>query len=85
MAITKTTNLISIQVVPHELEDGAPIVTVVLEDVWDDPDDDQLPIIKRREITRGRAEPLIDLIPRTPVDDLPQLAQDICNLVWWYD
>ena len=85
MAITKTTELVKVEVMPHHVENGAPIVRVVLEDIWDDPEDDELPVRKVREIVRGRAVPEIDGIGRTPVDDLPELAQTICNTVWWYD
>lgn len=85
MAVTKTTRLLKVVVEPHELPEGAPIVTTFLEDSWDDPNDDELPITKLRTIQRGRAVPEVDGIDRTPVDDLPELAQEICNTVWWYD
>jgi len=85
MAITKTTKLLSVTVEPPKTDPGAPIVTITLLDSWDDPDDKELPIEKVRTIIRGRAVPEVDGIERTPVDDLPSLAQDICNTVWWYD
>ncbi len=85
MAITKTTELLKVEVYPPSTNPGAPVVVVHVKDVWDDPEDDELPISKVREIKRGRAVPEIDGMDRTPVDDLPELAQEICNTVWWYD
>lgn len=85
MAITKTTTLERIEVFPPKTDPGAPIMNIHLIDTWDDPDDEELPIRKKRVITRGRAVPEVDGIARTPIDDLPQLAQDVANTIWWYD
>lgn len=85
MAIIKTTQLLRVEVYPPQTDPGAPIVEIHLKDTWDDPNDDELPLTKTRVIKRGRAVPEIDGMDRTPIDDLPQLAQDICNTVWWYD
>jgi hypothetical protein len=85
MAITKTTKLLRVEVFPPETDPGAPLVNVHIRETWDDPEDDELPFHKERVITRGRVVPEVDGLERTPVDDLPQLAQDICNTVWWYD
>lgn len=85
MAITKTTKLSYIEVFPPDTDPGAPVMSVHLTDTWDDPEDDELPITKTRTITRGRAVPEIDGIERTPLDDLPSLAQVVGNAIWWYD
>lgn len=88
MAVTKTTHLRKIEVYPTEADDRrgqAPVMSVHLVDIWDDPEDDELPVIKDRKITRGKAVPELDEIERTPVDDLPELAQQIGNLIWDYD
>ena len=83
MAITKTTKLKKVEVYPRDEDQNVmePIVSVHLQDSWDDPDDDQLPLVKERVITRGRA---VDP-DKTPIDDLPTLAREIARMVWYYD
>lgn len=85
MAITKTTKIQSVTVYPPVTNPGAPTMSVDLLDTWDDPEDNELPLSKTRTIVRGRAVPEVDGIERTPLDDLPELAQVIGNAIWWYD
>ena len=83
MAITKTTKLKKVEVYPRDEDQNVmePIISVHLQDSWDDPDDDQLPLVKERVITRGRA---VDP-DKTHIDDLPTLARAIARMVCYYD
>ena len=84
MAITKTSKLLEVIVYPATDESPEPIVRIVMEDSWDDPDDEILPVTKKRTETRGRAyDPEVPDL-KTPLDDWPQLAQDIAKKVWRY-
>ena len=84
MAITKTSKLLEITVYPATDESPEPIVRIVMEDIWDDPDDDELPIKKRRVDVRGRAyDPYVPDL-KTDVSDWPTLAQDVAKKVWRY-
>lgn len=84
MAITKTSKLLEVVVYPVTDESPEPIVKVVMQDTWDDPDDELLPVTKTRTEVRGRAydEYVPDL--KTDVSDWPTLAQDIAKKVWRY-
>lgn len=84
MAITKTSKLLEVIVYPATDESPEPVVTIIMQDSWDDPEDDELPVIKKRTETRGRAyDPNVPNL-QTPLDDWPELAQDIARLVWRY-
>ena len=86
MAITKTTNLVKIEVYPGDttLENYEPFIVVTEEDVWDDPDDNELPIRKKRVSRKGKAyDPNVPGL-RTDISDWPTLAQDIAKKVWGY-
>lgn len=86
MAITKTSKLVKIEVYPGDttLENYEPFIVVTMEDTWDDPEDNELPITKRRVSRKGRVyEPdFPDL--ETDLSDWPTLAQDIARLIWRY-
>ena len=86
MAIEKTTKLVKVEVYPGDttLENYEPFIVVTMEDIWDDPEDNELPIRKQRVERRGRVhEPdFPDL--KTDISDWPTLAQDIANKVWRY-
>ena len=86
MAITKTTKLIKVEVYPGDttLENYEPFIVVTMEDMWDDPEDNELPITKRRVERRGRAyDPHVTDL-KTDISDWPTLAQDIAKKVWRY-
>jgi hypothetical protein len=84
MAITKTSKLLEVIVHPATDESPEPVVTIVMQDSWDDPEDELLPVAKKRTETRGRAyDPEVPDL-KTPLDDWPQLAQDIAKKVWRY-
>lgn len=86
MAITKTTRLIKLEVYPGDsvMENYEPFIVAHFEDKWDDPEDDELPVIKQRVDKRGRAwEPEHPEI-KTPIDDWPTLAQDVAKKIWRY-
>jgi len=86
MAVTKTTKLLKVEVYPGDTskEDYEPFIVVTMEDTWDDPEDDDLPIVKQRVSRKGRVwEPdFPDL--KTDISDWPTLAQDIAKKVWRY-
>ena len=84
MAIEKTTKLKKIEVYPGDtsLEEYEPFLVVHLENAWDDPDDEELPIVKQEVIRRGRR---VDKDGETPTDDLPELARNIARMIWRYD
>lgn len=86
MAITKTTRLRKVEVYPGntEIENFEPFICVYLEDMWDDPEDDDLPIIKERVVRRGRAYDENNADVRTDISDLPTLAQDVARKIWRY-
>jgi len=83
MAITKTTRLLKVEVFPGDDSQEAfePFLSVHLEDMWDDTEDDDLPIVKTRRIRRGR---MLEEHGRTDISDLPELAQDIARKIWRY-
>ena len=84
MAITKTSKLLEVIVHPATDESPEPVVTIVMQDSWDDPEDELLPVTKTRKEVRGRAyDPNVPNL-QTPLDDWPELAQDIARLVWRY-
>ena len=86
MAITKTTRLKKVEVYPGntELENYEPFIVVTEEDMWDDPDDDDLPIVKERVSRKGKAyDPHVPNL-KTDISDWPTLAQDIAKKVWGY-
>lgn len=78
MAITKTTELNSIEVHPNTLSEPAATETVICVQVrstvvLDDPDDDTLPIHQSK---------IVSFYPGDDVTGQPQLVQDICAAVW---
>ena len=83
----KTTKLIDIKLTtPDSSSPGFEEAILYLnwEDIWDDPEDDDFPIVKRRVEVRGRAAEEDESI-RTPIDDLPTWVRDILRVVWRYD
>ena len=86
MAITKTTRLLKVEVYPGDItkENYEHFIVVHFQDIWDDPEDSELPIRKERIERRGRAyDPEVPDI-RTDISDWPPLAQDIARKVWRY-
>lgn len=84
MTMTKTTEMV--QVICN-LQEGNEFMHVILRDIWDDPDDDDLPISKNRvdEIYRYQTQQDEDgNITQTPTDlsGEDQLIQDIAAVVW---
>lgn len=82
MAITKSTMLVSIIVYP---EGDTPMLDCLVTDIWDDPEDAELPITKSRNIVMGKAVPEVDGIERSPTEQLPPLAKKIADFLWGYD
>lgn len=86
MAITKTRKLNKIEIYPT---DDTYFLNVLSEVKWDDPEDDELPIIKREEHTikkqtlvRSEEEGVASYYIDTDYSNEEQLVQDICNLLW---
>ena len=69
MAITKTTNVQQIMVDPAHPND----VFLCVEDSWDDPDDNTLPITKGRTITLSNGDDL---------SGYDQIVRDVCTGVF---
>lgn len=86
MAITKTTKLKKIEVYPGDsrVENYEPFIVVTMEDIYDDPEDDELPLRKTRVSRKGRVcEPEHPTL-QTDVSDWPELAQTIAKKIWRY-
>jgi hypothetical protein len=89
MAITKTTSITHISVT---FEQDPPIIMIDEKTVWDDPEDDQLPIDQRnhRELRKNTLsisynEETGDPIQTEELTDISgedQLVQDIAAVVW---
>lgn len=83
----KTTILKEIKLTaPEPLSEGfeESIIYLTWQDVWDDPNDNQFPLVKTRLEIRGRASEEDESI-RTPIDDLPTWVRDILRVAWRYD
>lgn len=83
----KTTILKEIKLTaPDPLAEGFEecILYLTWQDIWDDPNDDEFPLVKTRLEIRGRAAEEDESI-RTPIDDLPTWVRDILRVAWRYD
>jgi len=79
----KTTNIQSFYTRKSRLETGEWILQVTYEDVWDDPDDDDLPLTKSRSVDYRKMD--VDEDGNEVLADhsaAPQLVQDICAALW---
>lgn len=74
MAITKTTTVHRVDVLVRNTEDyTASVLSVTLVDMWDDPEDDDLPIRNTRSV---------NISPGADTSSYPQFVQDIATTVW---
>ena len=79
----KTTSIQSFYTRKSRLETGEWILQVTYEDVWDDPDDDDLPLTKSRSVDYRKMD--VDEDGNEVLADhsaAPQLVQDICAALW---
>ena len=70
MAITKTTVVRDITV-SNVVK--PPVLHLVLTDTWDDPDDNDLPMIQTRKINVEQGH---------DISQYPQLVRDIAGVIW---
>lgn len=94
MAITKTTSVQRVEVYPQSdanaadtLNSGNPTVMCVYEDVMDDPNDNDLPVVATRVKHLNRyivtlADDGTETSTATDVTGEDQLVQDICGAIW---
>ena len=74
MAITKTTKVHRVDVLVRDTSDYTQsVLSVTLVDMWDDPEDDDLPIRNTRSV---------NLASGSDVSSYPQFVQDIATAVW---
>ena len=74
MAITKTTTVHRVDVLVRDTSDYTQsVLSVTLVDMWDDPNDADLPIRNSRSV---------NLTPGSDVSSYPQFLQDIAATVW---
>jgi len=74
MAITKTTIVHRVDVLVRDSSEySESILSVTLVDMWDDPEDDDLPIRNTRSV---------NLSPGADTSSYPQFVQDIAATVW---
>lgn len=74
MAITKTTTVHRVDVLVGNTSDYTEsVLSVTLVDMWDDPEDDDLPIRNTRSV---------NLSPGADTSSYPQFVQDIATTVW---
>ncbi len=79
----KTTSIQSFYTRKSRLETGEWILQVTYEDVWDDPEDDDLPLTKSRSVDYRKMD--VDEDGNEVLADhsaAPQLVQDICAVLW---
>jgi len=75
MAITKTTQLKDVTVLVRDTTDSSKtVLCLTLIDTYDDPNDDQLPLVKARKVNIKSSV--------TNITDYPQLVQDIAAVAW---
>ena len=84
MAITKTENTLSMQVFFGDLSAGKPAIQLQIQTIIDDPDDDDLPLVKVRDLYMHHevTDPITEETTATDVSRYEQLVQDICAAVW---
>lgn len=74
MAITKTTTVHRVDVLVRNSSDYTQsALAITLIDIWDDPNDADLPIQNSRAV---------NLMPGADVTSYPQFVQDIAATVW---
>lgn len=86
MAITKTTRVQSVSVLPatnpsaaDTENDAHPYLVIYLEDIVDDADDDDLPIMRSHQKVLHKFDAEGDATVYSSED---QLVQDICGAIW---
>lgn len=79
MAVTKTTTVKSVQVLPPEGDIAHHEIWVEYRDSWDDPDDNDLPIEKCRVSHLRRYD---ENGNSTDISSHHTLVQSLCNLLW---
>lgn len=88
MAITKVREVERIEVYPAVGADSHPTVMVVYQHVFDDDQDDQLPVKSPQVIHLKKSRTEIDeetnevITVLTEITGEDQLVQDVCNAIW---
>ena len=84
MAITKTESTLSMHVLFGDVSSGKPAIQLQIETTVDDPDDDDLPLVKVREVYMQHQVTDYESGETSPTDvsGYEQLVQDICAAVW---
>lgn len=83
MAMTKTTEITGLYLRKSALAGNEWIIQATYVDTWDDPDDDDLPLQKTRNVDYRKTEQ--DEEGNQVIVDhssAPQLVQDICASAW---
>ena len=84
MAITKTESTLSMQVLFGDLASGKPAIQLQIQTTIDDPDDDDLPLVKVRDVYMHHevTDAITEETTATDVSGYEQLVQAICAAVW---
>jgi hypothetical protein len=84
MAITKTERTLSMQVFFLDTSSDKPAIQLQIETTIDDPDDDDLPLRKVRDVYMRHETTDVESgeTTATDVSGYEQLVQDICAAVW---
>ena len=87
MAITKVTTVQRVEVAPSPVEGDAPVLMVCYNDLFDDPDDDQLPHTSQRVVHLSKMTSSTDeegnvTETATDVSGHDALVQTIAAAVW---
>ena len=87
MAITNTRTVQRIEVYPSAQEDGDASIMVVYEHIFDDSEDDQLPVTSNvvrhfSRYTTTVADDGTETQGATVVTGEDQLVQDVCGAIW---
>ncbi len=84
MAITKTESTLSMQVLFGDVSSGKPAIQLQIQTTIDDPDDDDLPLVKVRDVYMQHevTDAITEETTAADVSGYEQLVQDICAAVW---
>jgi len=87
MAITKVSTVQRVEVSPSPTEGDAPVLMICYNDLFDDPDDDQLPHTSQRVVHLSKVKRTEDAegnVTETPTDvsGHDPLVQTIAAAVW---
>jgi hypothetical protein len=80
MALTKTTDVLSITVIPADSRRPHATISVHYVDAWDDPDDSELPLKRSRTVNISRYQE--DGTTPTDISSREQVIKDIAAALW---